>query len=225
MYKRQINSLEDGITTLKGYIDPNEGIISLAGFPSMAQFAPDLMVRYQSEKMCIRDSISTDEMVGKIEAAVATREDPDMVIIARTDAPFEEAIERANAYMEAGADMVKILPKSRQELEALPPRVNAVSYTHLDVYKRQVDYNVIPVSHDDAVSVNLLSGRICNSNFMYQTSCEHGLLPKSNKIFPGIDGQGSSVLHCNADGKIAQFGQGFQMCIRDSHRRALFRYD
>lgn len=46
---RTINSLEDGITTLKGYIDPNEGIISLAGFPSMAQFAPDLMVRYQSE--------------------------------------------------------------------------------------------------------------------------------------------------------------------------------
>ena len=74
-----------------------------------------------------------------------------------------------------------------------------------------VDYNVIPVSHDDAVSVNLLSGRICNSNFMYQTSCEHGLLPKSNKIFPGSDGQGSSVLHCNADGKIAQLGQGFQV--------------
>ena len=46
---RTINSLEDGITTLKGYIDPNEGIISLAGFPSMAQVAPDLMVRYQSE--------------------------------------------------------------------------------------------------------------------------------------------------------------------------------
>lgn len=76
--------------------------------------------------------ISTDEMVGKIEAAVATREDPDMVIIARTDAPFEEAIERANAYMEAGADMVKILPKSRQELEALPPRVNGP--IHLGLY-------------------------------------------------------------------------------------------
>lgn len=55
-----------------------------------------------------------------------------MVIIARTDAPFEEAIERANAYMEAGADMVKILPKSRQELEALPPRVNGP--IHLGLY-------------------------------------------------------------------------------------------
>lgn len=76
--------------------------------------------------------ISTDEMVGKIRAAVDTRKDKDLVIIARTDAPFEEAIERANAYMEAGADMVKILPKTREELEALPSRVNGP--IHLGLY-------------------------------------------------------------------------------------------
>lgn len=76
--------------------------------------------------------ISTEEMVGKIRAAAETRQDSDMVIIARTDAPFEEAIERANAYLEAGADMVKILPKSRQELEALPARVNGP--LHLGLY-------------------------------------------------------------------------------------------
>ena len=76
--------------------------------------------------------ISTDEMVGKIRAAVDTRKDKDLVIIARTDAPFEEAIERANSYMEAGADMVKILPKTRAELEALPSRVNGP--IHLGLY-------------------------------------------------------------------------------------------
>ena len=76
--------------------------------------------------------VSTDEMVGKIRAAVDTRKDKDLVIIARTDAPFEEAIERANAYMEAGADMVKILPKTRGELEALPSRVNGP--IHLGLY-------------------------------------------------------------------------------------------
>ena len=76
--------------------------------------------------------ISTDEMIGKIRAAVDTRKDKDLVIIARTDAPFEEAIERANAYMEAGADMVKILPKTRAELEALPSRVNGP--IHLGLY-------------------------------------------------------------------------------------------
>lgn len=76
--------------------------------------------------------VSTDEMVGKIRAAVDTRKDKDLVIIARTDAPFEEAIERANAYMEAGADMVKILPKTREELETLPSRVNGP--IHLGLY-------------------------------------------------------------------------------------------
>ncbi len=76
--------------------------------------------------------VSTEEMIGKIHAAVDTRKDKDLVIIARTDAPFEEAIERANAYMEAGADMVKILPKTRAELEALPSRVNGP--IHLGLY-------------------------------------------------------------------------------------------
>ncbi len=76
--------------------------------------------------------VSTEEMIGKIRAAVDTRKDKDLVIIARTDAPFEEAIERANAYMEAGADMVKILPKTREELEALPSRVNGP--IHLGLY-------------------------------------------------------------------------------------------
>lgn len=76
--------------------------------------------------------ISTDEMIGKIRAAVDTRQDPDMVIIARTDAPFEEAIERANAYLAAGADMVKVLPKTRRELELLPSRVNGP--LHLGLY-------------------------------------------------------------------------------------------
>ena len=47
--QQTINSLEAGITTLKEYIDPNVGTIVLAGFQSIAQFATDLMVRYQSE--------------------------------------------------------------------------------------------------------------------------------------------------------------------------------
>lgn len=76
--------------------------------------------------------VSTEEMIGKIKAAVDFRKDPDLLIIARTDAPFEEAIERANAYMDAGADMVKILPKTREELEKLPPLVKGP--IHLGLY-------------------------------------------------------------------------------------------
>lgn len=69
--------------------------------------------------------VSVETMVGKIRAAIAARKDPDFVICARSDAPFEEAVERAQAYLEAGADMIKIVPKTRKELELLPQRVNA----------------------------------------------------------------------------------------------------
>ncbi len=69
--------------------------------------------------------ISVAEMCGKIRAAVDARQDPNFVIVARTDAPFDEAIERAQAYIEAGADMIKILPKTRREMELIPQRVNA----------------------------------------------------------------------------------------------------
>jgi 2-methylisocitrate lyase-like PEP mutase family enzyme len=54
--------------------------------------------------------ITQGEMVKKIEAAVSARQDPDFMIIARTDAAslmgIREAIKRAKAYVAAGADMV-----------------------------------------------------------------------------------------------------------------------
>ena len=57
--------------------------------------------------------ITKDTMVNKIKAAVEARQDPDFVIIGRTDVLFtggaiEEAIERGVAYVEAGADMLFI---------------------------------------------------------------------------------------------------------------------
>ena len=70
-------------------------------------------------------TISVEEMCGKIRAAVDSRTDPDFVICARTDAPFDEAVERAQAYLEAGADMIKIVPKTKDQLERLPKLVKA----------------------------------------------------------------------------------------------------
>lgn len=66
--------------------------------------------------------ISRTEMVRKIEAAVEARTDPDMVIMARTDAlgvhGMEEALDRARAYAEAGVDMLFVeAPQSREQLE------------------------------------------------------------------------------------------------------------
>jgi 2-methylisocitrate lyase-like PEP mutase family enzyme len=78
--------------------------------------------------------VSREEMVGKIRAAVDTRDkyDPDFVIIARTDArgasegSFDEAVTRANMYVEAGADMIFADGLvSDEEVAALPKRVRA----------------------------------------------------------------------------------------------------
>ncbi|MCC7105731.1 MAG: oxaloacetate decarboxylase [Chloroflexi bacterium] len=52
--------------------------------------------------------ISSEEMVAKVRAAVGARQDPDFMIIARTDAlqvsGLDDAIERGRRYMAAGAD-------------------------------------------------------------------------------------------------------------------------
>jgi methylisocitrate lyase len=54
--------------------------------------------------------VDVEEMVGKIKAAVAARSDPDFMIIARTDAraveDFDRAVDRAQRYVEAGADAI-----------------------------------------------------------------------------------------------------------------------
>src|SRR5919109_612102 len=54
--------------------------------------------------------VPASEMVDRVKAAVDARPDPDFVIMARTDAlaveGLDRALERASAYVEAGADMV-----------------------------------------------------------------------------------------------------------------------
>ena len=64
--------------------------------------------------------IPLEEGVAKIRAAVQARKDPDLVIIARTDAREpEEAIRRAKAYVAAGADVIKPIMKCFRDLEGL----------------------------------------------------------------------------------------------------------
>jgi len=69
-----------------------------------------------------RQVVASEEMVTKIKVALDAREDPDFLIIARTDARtalgLEEALARAGAYREAGADIVFVeAPESEAELE------------------------------------------------------------------------------------------------------------
>lgn len=62
-------------------------------------------------------------MVGKLEAAVAARVDPEFVIIARCNAlaheGLDDALARCAAYEAAGADMLLLFPTGRAEFDAL----------------------------------------------------------------------------------------------------------
>src|SRR5215471_11433355 len=88
----------------------------VAAFHIEDQVSPKKCGHYEGKEV-----ISTAEMVGKIRAAVDTRQDPDLVIIARSDARAVEglqaAIDRVNAYLEAGADVGFVeAPQNAEEL-------------------------------------------------------------------------------------------------------------
>jgi 2-methylisocitrate lyase-like PEP mutase family enzyme len=72
-----------------------------------------------------KDVISTEEAVSKIKAAADARRDPDFLIMARTDAAavhgFEAAVERAQKFAEAGADILFVEAVTKaDEVRALP---------------------------------------------------------------------------------------------------------
>lgn len=68
--------------------------------------------------------ISVAEMMQKIKTAVNTRTNPDFLIIARTDAiaaeGFDQAIQRAKNYLQAGADMIFVeAPETEKQIELI----------------------------------------------------------------------------------------------------------
>jgi len=77
-----------------------------------------------------RNLVSTSEMVGRIKAAVDARIDPDVMLIARTDARSDQglaaALDRAAAYVETGADVIFVeSPENEEELAEVARAVKA----------------------------------------------------------------------------------------------------
>ena len=73
--------------------------------------------------------VPLEDYLAKVRAAVAARQSPDFLVIARTDSRavlgFEEAIRRANAALQAGADMAFVeAPQTLEEVIAVPRLVN-----------------------------------------------------------------------------------------------------
>lgn len=76
-----------------------------------------------------KDVIPIEEAVNKIKAAADARQDADLMILARTDAcavhGFEAAIERAQRFAEAGADILFVeAVTTAEEIRALPRRLD-----------------------------------------------------------------------------------------------------
>jgi len=74
--------------------------------------------------------IGRSEMTGKIKAALDARSSADTLIVARTDAAsvegFAPALDRAEAYAEAGADLLFVeAPESREQLAEIARRFAA----------------------------------------------------------------------------------------------------
>src|SRR6266404_883470 len=95
----------------------------VAGFHLEDQVSPKKCGHYEGKEV-----IGQAEMVGKIKAAVDTRQDADLVIIARSDARAIEglaaAVDRVNAYLEAGADVGFVeAPQKVEELRIVGKNV------------------------------------------------------------------------------------------------------
>ncbi|SDL99656.1 oxaloacetate decarboxylase [Bacillus sp. OK048] len=85
-----------------------------------------------------KEVISKEEMVGKIKAALDARHDENLAIMARTDAlavnGIEDALDRAHAYSEAGADIIFVeapttidqLQQITHSLKGIPQVINLV---------------------------------------------------------------------------------------------------
>jgi 2-methylisocitrate lyase-like PEP mutase family enzyme len=83
-----------------------------------------------------KEVIPVGEMVDKIKAAVDTRRDGDLQIIARTDARaiegFDRAMERAHRFVEAGADATFVeAPTSTEELARIARELDVPQFANI----------------------------------------------------------------------------------------------
>lgn len=112
--------LVDIDTGFGGYLNIVRTVKSMIKFGAAAVHIEDQLITKRCGHRPGKIIVSKGEMVDRIKAAVDARTDPEFVIMARTDALASEglqsAIDRAAAYVEAGADM--IFPEAVDNLAA-----------------------------------------------------------------------------------------------------------
>ncbi|UIJ44382.1 isocitrate lyase/PEP mutase family protein [Sphingomonas cannabina] len=110
-----------------GYGDAKNVTRTVRGYEALgaaALFIEDQTAPKRCGHMAGKTVVPVEQMVGKIRAAVAARQERDTFILARTDAiepeGVDSALRRADAYLQAGADGVYVEgPRNRAELEQI----------------------------------------------------------------------------------------------------------
>jgi 2-methylisocitrate lyase-like PEP mutase family enzyme len=141
-----LTQLADHVAAMRDVVDIPLIVDADTGFGNAVSTCHTIQVLERSGANCIqledqvfpkrcghftgKDVAPVGEMVQKIQAAVDTRYDEDLTIIARTDARatlgLDEAVDRANAFLEAGADIAFVeAPRSIEEMREIPKRVDA----------------------------------------------------------------------------------------------------
>ncbi|CAM5182121.1 2,3-dimethylmalate lyase [Castellaniella defragrans] len=93
-----------------------------------------------------KEIISIEEALSKIKAAVDARQDPDFLVMARTDAAavlgFEAAVERAQKFTEAGADILFVEAVTKaEEVRTLPTQLDKPQLMNMVIGGRTPIFN------------------------------------------------------------------------------------
>src|SRR5262245_6692327 len=102
------------------------GMSEAAGFEAI-EIEDQLMPKRAHHHIGIEHMIPQELMAAKIREAVRARKNPEFVIIARTNgvrsSNMDDALRRAEAYREAGADMLFIIPRTPEEARFIAARL------------------------------------------------------------------------------------------------------
>ena len=138
--------------------------------------------------MAGKQVIEADEMVGKIKAALDARVHDDTRIVARTDAlgvnGFDDALERAECYVEAGADCLFIeAPQSVEQMQTIAQRFAS----RLPLVHNLVEGGASPV--DSAAALQDLGYRIA----LFPIALLQGFVPLAQRLLADVHASGKTA--------------------------------
>ena len=120
----------DGDTGHGGVLNVRRTVKEIERAGAAGMFIEDQVFPKRCGHMLGKQVIEKEEMIAKVKAAVDARVDDDFVIMARTDAlavnSLKDAIERANLFRQAGADLIFVeAPITVEQMRVITAQVDA----------------------------------------------------------------------------------------------------